>query len=108
METKIISEFGTEDLSDVLFTIEESNSKVADTMFTKFTLPFDVKVTPDFIKKYGDYRSYESNNLKNKIISQFQFENKIHDAERFIQSIIDDTLTNQIDFGFDELPNSFF
>lgn len=105
METKFISEFGAEDLTNIPINVEESNSKVADSMFTKFTLPFESIANSDFIKMYGDYLSNESNNLKNKIVGKFQFENKLHDAERFVQSIQGNKLTNQIDFGFEELPN---
>jgi len=105
METKFISELGSEDLTNIPISVEESNSKVADSMFTKFTLPFESVASADFIAMYGDYLSNESNNLKNKIVGKFQFENKLHDAERFIQSIQGNKLTNQIDFGFEELPN---
>jgi len=105
METKFISERGVEDLSDIAITVEESNSKVSDTMFTKFTLPFDKYASPEFLRMYGDFVSYEANNLKNKIVGKLQFENKIHDAERFFQSGQGFNITNQIDFGFEELPN---
>ena len=105
METKFISERGIEDLSDIAITVEESNSKVSDTMFTKFTLPFDKFASPEFLKMYGDFVSYEANNLKNKIVGKLQFENRIHDAERFFQSGQGFNITNQIDFGFEELPN---
>lgn len=105
MEVKFISEFGILDLSKIQISTEESNSKTADSMFTKFTLPFDITADQEFIQKFGDYTSNESNSLKNKITGTMQFENKLHEAVMFIQSIIDDTLTAQIDFGFDELPN---
>jgi len=105
METKFISEFGVEDLSDIKINVQENNSKVADTMFSKFTLPFDRKATPEFIKMYGDYVSNESNNLKNLIPGFLQFENKIHEAKKNIQSIEGYNVSEQIDFGFEELPN---
>lgn len=105
METKFISEYGVEDLSDIAISVEESNSKVSDALFTKFTLPFDKYADAEFLAMYGDFVSYEANNLKNKIVGKLQFENRIHDAERFMQSGQGFNITNQIDFGFEELPN---
>lgn len=105
METKFISEYGVEDLSDIAISVEESNSKVSDSMFTKFTLPFDKYADAEFLAMYGDFVSYEANNLKNKFVGKLQFENRIHDAERFMQGGQGFTITNQIDFGFEELPN---
>lgn len=105
METKFISEFGVEDLSNVKISVEENNSKLADTMFSKFTLPYERKATAEFIKMYGDYVSNESNNLKNLVPGFLQFENKIHEAKKNIQSITGFNISEQIDFGFEELPN---
>ncbi|MFL9834976.1 hypothetical protein [Chryseobacterium terrae] len=105
METKFISEFGEDDLSKIKLSIQESNSKVADTMFTKFTLPYDRKIDTNYLEMYGDYSSNESNNLKNKITGYLQIENKVQDAVKFIQSVTGSTVTEQIDYGFDELPN---
>lgn len=105
MEIKFISEFGILELSGIKISIQESNSKTADTMFTKFTLPFDVYADPEFLRKFGDYTSNESNNLKNKISGFLQIENRLHDAVLFIQKIKGYNITAQIDFGFEELPN---
>lgn len=105
METKFISEFGEQDLSKIKYTIQENNSKVSDSIFTKFTLPYDLPMDENYIKLFGDYRSHESNNLKNKISGFLQIENKLHEATKFIQSVQGNTITEQIDYGFEELPN---
>ncbi|MGD1319506.1 hypothetical protein [Chryseobacterium sp. 2R14A] len=105
METKFISEFGEQDLSKVKYSIQESNPRVADTMFTKFTLPYECYADEKYIKMFGDYTSYESNNLKNKITGLLQIENKIHDATKYIQGNVGKKMTEQIDYGFEELPN---
>ncbi len=105
METKFISEFGELDLSEIKTTTQENNSKVSDQKFSKFMFPFDILVTQDFIEKHGDYLSYESSNLKNKISGYLVHEGKVHDGELFIQKIKGLRITAQIDFGLEELPN---
>lgn len=105
MEIKFISSLGPLDLSNVNISIQENNSKVSDTMFTKYTLPFDFYATQEFLRNYGDYVSYETTDLQNKVPGYFQFENKVQEADLFIQSIEGHKITAQIDFGFEELPN---
>lgn len=105
MEIKFISEFGIQDFENVELTIQESNSRTSDVLFSKFTFPFNHYANAEFIKQYGDYKSYEAINLKNKISGQFVFENKIYDADAFIQNIQGSKITQQIDFGVDGLPN---
>lgn len=105
METKFISEFGVQDLSNVNFTIEESNSRVSDKMFTKFTLPFDFIADEEYIRMFGDYISNESNNLKNKIPGFLQIDNRLHEAVKFIQGGQGFRVTEQIDFGLEDIPN---
>ncbi|MDR2205739.1 MAG: hypothetical protein LBE36_06265 [Flavobacteriaceae bacterium] len=105
MEIKFTSEFGELDLTNAKISIEENNSKVSDTMFTKYTLPFETYATQDFLQKYGDYVSYETANLKNKISGFLQLEGKVHNAVLYIQSIEGYKVTAQLDFGFEELPN---
>ena len=105
MEVKFTSELGELNLSEIKLSTQENNSKVSDTKFSKFMFPFDINVTQEFLKNYGDYVSFETTNFKNKIPGFLTFENKVHDAFLFIESIQGFRLTAQIDFGFEELPN---
>lgn len=105
MKIAFYSEFGELDLSNISFSTQENNPKLNEAMFTKFTLPFDVEVTHDFLQKFGDYLSYESSSLKNKIIGKLFIYDNTHDAELFIQSIEGTKLTCQLDYGMEELPN---
>ena len=49
MKIAFYSEFGELDLSNISFSTQENNPKLNEAMFTKFTLPFDVEVTHDFL-----------------------------------------------------------
>lgn len=92
-------------LDDVKISVQENNSKVSDSLFTKFTLPFQKKINEEFINMFGDYLSFETTNLVNKISGQFYFENKSNDATLFIQNIQGHTCDMQIDYGFEDVPN---
>ncbi|WP_312750602.1 hypothetical protein [Epilithonimonas hominis] len=105
MEIKFISSLGPLDISNVNISIQENNSKVSDTMYTKYTLPFQINANQEFLRNYGDYVSYETTNLQNRVPGYLQFENKVQEADLFIQSIEGYKITAQIDFGFEELPN---
>lgn len=105
MATKFISDLGELDLSKVNYSIQEENSRVNDQQFTKFMFPFETYATDEFLTNYGDYASYNSANLRNKISGYLLIENKCHEAILYIESIIGKKITCQIDYGLEEIPN---
>lgn len=105
MEVKFISDYGVLDLAGIKISVQESNAKVSDTLFTKFTFPFDVYADQEFLDNYGDYTSFESSELLNRIPGQMVFENKLYEAVLFIKNVLGRRITAQIDFGFEDVPN---
>lgn len=105
MNTYFQSENGILDLSEVKFSIQENNSKVSDSLFTKFTLPFSKNMNEEFIKMFGDYLSFSSSGLINKISGQFFHENKSHEAVLYLQNIQGYNCGMQIDYGLEDVPN---
>jgi hypothetical protein len=93
------------DLSKQKVSVQESNSKVSDKMFSKFMFPFEIYMDEEFIASFGDYESYETTDLESKIDGYLLFENNLHEASLTIESTEGKYLTGQIDFGFEELPN---
>lgn len=105
MESKLFTDAGVFDLTPIMFSTQENNSRVSDVKFSKIMLPFTFYATQEFIEKYGDYVSYETTDLRNEIPCYFMHENKNHIAKLFIQDIEGFKITGQIDYGFEELPN---
>ena len=105
MKTRIFTDNWELDISNVRLSTQESNSKVSDQMFTKFTLPFEVYITEEISKKLGDYASFTTKNLKNKVDVFLEIEGKTHEAVLFILSQQGLKLFAQIDYGFEEIPN---
>ncbi len=93
------------DLSKQKVSVQESNSKVSDKMFSKFMFPFEIYMDEEFINSFGDFDSYETYGLNSNIEGYLLFENYLHEARLIIESIEGKYLTGQIDFGFEELPN---
>ncbi|KFF26846.1 hypothetical protein [Chryseobacterium vrystaatense] len=93
------------DLSKQKVSVQESNSKVNDKMFSKFMFPFEIYMDEEFINSFGDFDSYETFGLDSKIEGFLLFENYLHEGRLIIESIEGKYLTGQIDFGFEELPN---
>ena len=106
METKLFLQRGIIDISHIAISVQENNSKVSDQQYSKYMFPLVLKQTPEIIKILGDYVSYESNGLENKIPCLLLFENRIHEAFLFIEEGEGYDLTLQVDFGFEDLPNS--
>ncbi len=105
MDFKFLSELGEIDFTNVNFTTHEQNSVVSDSVYSKFTFPFEMFVDDDFLKNYGDYLSNEGSGLANKINGFFLFEDKTQEAILFIQTIQGKKIFGQIDFGLEEMPN---
>lgn len=106
METKLFLDKGIVDISHINISVQEKNSKVSDQLFSKYMFEFNLNMTPYLMKVLGDYVSYETKNLQNRIPFLLLFENRIHDAFLNVQSGEGYNLTLQIDFGFEELPNA--
>lgn len=105
MDIKFFSGGKILNLSKQKISVQENNSKVNDKVFSKYMFPFEIYMDEEFKTSFGDYESYESYDLSGKIEGTLLFENKLHDAILYIESIEGNFLTGQIDFGFEDLPN---
>ena len=106
METKFFADNGTElDLSNIKISLQETNSKMSDQLFSKFMFPFEIYIDDEFLAAFGDYLSYENSDLDNVIKGNLLFENKTQEATLNILSLEGNQLIGQIDFGLEELPN---
>ncbi len=105
MEIKFFSGEKILDLSKQKISVQENNSRTNDKVFSKYMFPFEIYMDEEFKTAFGDYGSHEYYNLNGKIEGTLLFENKLHKATLFIESIEGKYLTGQIDFGFEDLPN---
>lgn len=103
MEIKFYGQNYVLDLSKTPLTIQESNSMVSDTMFTKFIFPYEIELNEDVLIKIGDWGSYHSD-LETIEKGHFFIENRSHIGQSEILSL-EETLSGQIDYGFEEIPN---
>lgn len=92
-------------LSGQKITVQDSNSRMSDKMFSKYFFPFEIYMNEEFINNFGDFESYDSLDLENTFEGTLLFENKIHEAKLVLSSVEGKLLTGQIDFGFEDLPN---
>lgn len=105
MEIKFFSENVVLDLTSQNISVQETNSKLADKLFSKFTFPFEIVLDGEFLRYFGDYISFDSRDLAKEIKGILFFEGKSHEAKLEILSIEGNILTGQIDFGFEDIPN---
>lgn len=103
MEIKFYGQNYVLDLSRTPLTIQESNSILADTMFTKFVFPYEIETNEEVLIKIGDWNSYDSD-LETVENGHFFIENRTHIGQSEILSI-EQTISGQIDYGFEEIPN---
>ena len=106
MEFKFFADKGGElDFSNQKYSLQESNSKMSDQMFAKFTFSFQIPQDDNFVKQFGDYTSHETTNLDTVIPGFCLHENKLQKAKLNISNGEGEMLSVQIDFGLEELPN---
>lgn len=105
MEIKFYTGEKILNLSGQKITVQDSNSRMSDKMFSKYFFPFEIYMNEEFINNFGDFESYDSFDLENTFEGTLLFENKIHEAKLVLSSVEGKLLTGQIDFGFEDLPN---
>lgn len=105
MEIKFYTGEKILNLSGQKITVQDSNSRMSDKMFSKYFFPFEIYMNEEFINNFGDFESYDSLDLENTFEGTLLFENKIHEAKLVLSSVEGKLLTGQIDFGFEDLPN---
>lgn len=105
MEIKFFTEEKILDLSGQKITVQDSNSRMSDKMFSKYFFPFEIYMNEEFVNTFGDYESDDSANLQSIFKGTLLFENKIHEAKLVLSDTEGKMITGQIDFGFEDLPN---
>lgn len=105
MEIKFFTEDKILDLSGQKITVQDANSRMNDQMFSKYFFPFEIYMDEEFINSFGDYESDDAYELEETFEGTLLFENKIHKAKLVLSDVEGKSLTGQIDFGFEDLPN---
>lgn len=105
MEIKFYTEEKILDLSGQKITVQDSNSRMSDKMFSKYFFPFEIYMDEEFVNAFGDYESDDAANLQSIFKGTLLFENKIHEAKLVLSDTEGKMITGQIDFGFEDLPN---
>ncbi|UJF29920.1 hypothetical protein L0B70_00560 [Kaistella sp. 97-N-M2] len=105
MEIKFYSDEKVLDLTGQKITVQDSNSRMNDKMFSKYFFPFEIYMDEEFINSFGDYESDDSSDLEDTFEGILLFENKVHKAKLVLSDTEGKLITGQIDFGFEDLPN---
>ena len=105
MEIKFFTEEKVLDLSGQKITVQDSNSRMSDKMFSKYFFPFEIYMNEEFVNTFGDYESDDSANLKSVFKGPLLFENKIHEGKLVLSDTEGKMIMGQIGFGFEDLPN---
>lgn len=105
MEIKFFTEEKELNLSGQKITVQDSNSRMSDKMFSKYFFPFEIYMNDEFVNAFGDYESDDSSDLQNEFEGVLLFENKIHQAKLKLGKTKGKLISGQIDFGFEDLPN---
>lgn len=105
MEIKFFTEEKILDLSGQKITVQDSNSRMSDKMFSKYFFPFEIYMNEEFVNTFGDYESDDAADLQSTFKGTLLFENKIHEAKLVLSNTEGKMITGQIDFGFEDLPN---
>jgi len=102
---KIIHSSFEFDLTNYKISTVEDNHWFNDQFFTKYSFPFNVYLTDALIKVFGEFLDDNSQFLTTFFEVKYVFHNSIENATLEITSQVGKTLTFEVRYGFDELPN---
>lgn len=105
MEIKFFTGEKILNLSGQKISVQDSNSRMNDKMFSKYFFPFEIYMNEEFLATFGDFESYDAAELETTFEGTLLFENRIHEAKLVLSTVEGKMITGQIDFGFEELPN---
>lgn len=105
MNIKFITGDKVLNLSGQKVSVQDSNSRMNEKMFSKYFFPFEIYMNEEFLKAFGDFESYDAEDLENTFEGTLLFENKTHQAKLVLSNVEGKMITGQIDFGFEDLPN---
>lgn len=105
MDIKFITGDKVLNLSGQKVSVQDSNSRMNEKMFSKYFFPFEIYMNEEFLKAFGDFESYDAEDLENTFEGTLLFENKTHQAKLALSNVEGKMITGQIDFGFEDLPN---
>lgn len=105
MEIKFFTGEKVLNLSGQKISVQDTNSRMNDKMFSKYFFPFEIYMNEEFLTAFGDFESYDTADLENTFEGTLLFENRIHEAKLVLSAVEGKMITGQIDFGFEDLPN---
>ncbi len=105
MEIKFFTGEKVLNLSGQKISVQDSNSRMNEKMFSKYFFPFEIYMNEEFLTAFGDFESYDTADLENTFEGTLLFENRIHEAKLILSTVEGKMITGQIDFGFEDLPN---
>lgn len=105
MEMKFYCDRGVISLEEYNVAVQETNARLSDSLFTKFTLPFQIHITPEITSSFGDFLAESGVLPTSSIKGHISHEGKIHEAELHFLGTTGKMLKLQIDFGLEDVPN---
>jgi hypothetical protein len=102
---KIIFDTFEFDLTPYTISIVEDNHWFSDQFFTKYSFPFNFKLTDDLIAVFGDLLDHNSKFLQTSYEVKYVFGNQLENCVFEIESQVHKEIEATFRYGFDELPN---
>jgi hypothetical protein len=104
MTRKLIASNFEIDLSEKKLAVQRDNHWFAEDFFTKFSLPFEIMLTPELDQALGYLSRPNSSNKTTVVECKYYHGNIVEDAILEIEGK-SETLTCNLRFGYDQLPS---
>lgn len=93
------------DLSSYQINRIEENTWFSDTFFTKYTFPFEIKLTDEISTAFGAIKDFNVESPRTFYKGYLFIDGTHHEAELEILETLDHIASVEISYGFEELPN---
>lgn len=93
------------DLSSYKIATVEDNYWFSAQVFTKYSFPFNFKLTEELIKTFGELLDDNAKFITTKFDVLYAFGNQLENAVFEIETQIGEAITATFRFGFDDFPN---
>ena len=93
------------DFSSYQISRVEENQWFSDEFFTKYTFPFELKLTPELNNSFGGIENYNISTLKTYYKGYLFIDGTHEEAVLEIVDLVDKVATIEVRYGFDSFPN---